>query len=139
MKKQDNITKRMYFLKYFGQNVFSDGENHNIKVDNDSVKKDYHLVLRPISSLTENEAKQILRVFDSNHFDYSFFDLIYELLKCVSYYNNKKFTTVFTSDDIEDDLYEMFSKLARFGIAIPAYDLTVNDIIELGWIKLKEQ
>lgn len=129
MKTENTLeNKAKFFAQYWGQKVFKETKFHNSPLCNINSTfidgaKDWHLELKPLSKICDEEALILSKM------RYSFEEYInLENGKCmVSCHENQKYLIQIQVDFLRSK-----------GYALPYMDLSVEDLIEYGWIKLGE-
>ena len=127
MKTQNTLeNKARFFAQYWGQHVLYFSSDFLRKIDNltlDSVENDDYLELKPLSSLTDEDASKVC-------------DLIFITNNNLNIQQIKQIVILIESNNWNN--YKIFDYLRSKGYALPYIDLSVEDLIEYGWIKLKE-
>ena len=122
MKTQNTLeNKAKFFAQYWGQYVLYFTSDFLRKIDNltlDSVENDDYLELKPLSQISDEESILMYRGLETH------------------YENAKQFLEDYAAFDFlsqnEADI------LRSKGYALPWMDLSVEDLVEYGWVKLKE-
>ena len=132
MKTQNTLeNKARFFAQYFGQHVLYFSSDFLRKIDNltlDSVENDDYLELKPLSQISDEDAIEVAKLIYGNyHIEQTFSVLskdkaIYEIKYSIEKENH----------------YLKFYYLSSKGYALPWMDLSVEDLVEYGWVKLKE-
>ena len=125
MKTQNTLeNKARFFAQYWGQYVLYFTSDFLRKIDNltlDSVEDDDFLELKPLSHISDEDAIEISKEYPAFGSDirnsvkelFQEFDVLELSIKTVDYLRSK-------------------------GYALPYMHLSVENLIEYGWIKLKE-
>ena len=122
MKLENTLeNKAKFFAQYWGQYVLYFTSDFLRKIDNltlDSVENDDYLELKHISQISDEESILMYRGLETH------------------YENAKQFLEDYAALDFlsqnEADI------LRSKGYALPYMDLSVEDLVEYGWVKLKE-
>ena len=125
MKTQNTLeNKARFFAQYFGQHVLYFSSDFLRKIDNltlDSVEDDDFLELKPLSHISDEDAIEISKEYPA--FGSDIRNSVKELFQ-------------------EFDVLELSIKTGDYlrskGYALPYMDLSVEDLVEYGWVKLKE-
>lgn len=115
--------KAKFFAIYLGQRVmrcktFNVTTGHglsglmNVDVNSETIKENWFLELKPLSSISKEDANEIFKM-------------------AIPYTGRYEITTIFNSSAIVDFLRSR-------GYALPWMGLSVDQLIEYGWVKLKE-
>lgn len=126
--ENNNENRAKFSARYFGQKVSGKYSSEltvsYLKVCSKGfLSKDMYLLLRPLSSITDDEAievAKILSVYPEDVLDWLNGDITHE-----------DFQTPFQFQHAID-------YLRSIGIALPYMGLSVEKQVEYGWIKLKE-
>lgn len=149
MKTQNTLeNKAKFFAQYFGQHVLYFSSDFLRKIDNltlDSVENDDYLELKPLSQITDEDVIQgIMITYNKTYEDLG------EILEVKHYNTFSSITTIGigcnfkTSRSIHhwNGTRKIGSVEADYfrskGYALPYMDLSVKDLVEYGWVKLKE-
>lgn len=87
--------------------------------------------LRPLSSITDEDAIEVANIFNLHHLSGAVKDLIKSIIIALDGTSNKSATTEFVSNWAESIDY-----LRSKGYALPWIGLSVKQQIEYGWVKL---
>jgi len=137
-----NIEKARFFGQYYGQRVlcirskeeptlyvgFDDMQN-NMVLDAD------YLLLKPLSSIDDADALEVLKICGIDHEleQYKdFYDMLKEQSNFMDYFFKAR--PLYFSEVILAYQY-----LQSKGYALPFLNYSVNQLVEKGWIKLKEE
>ena len=127
MKTQNTLeNKARFFAQYWGQHVLYFSSDFLRKIDNltlDSVENDDYLELKPLSQISDEDASKVC-------------DLIFITNNNLNIQQIKQIVILIESNNWNN--YKIFDYLRSKGYALPYIDLSVEDLIEYGWIKLKE-
>lgn len=109
--------KERFFMQYYNQSVqWNHNGNSAMLVTGNYIYLTSYLLLRPISSITEKEAKDMV-----GHLDLFPFKTILHKAKWLS------------------EIMREHADIARSeGFALPFMGISVEEMIKQGWIKLKE-
>ena len=125
MKTQNTLeNKAKFFAQYFSQHVLYFSSDFLRKIDNltlDSVENDDYLELKPLSQISDEDAIKISKEFHIFKSDIR---------------NSVK--ELFQEFDVLGLSMETGDYLRSKGYALPYMDLSVEDLVEYGWVKLKE-
>ena len=137
MKTQNTLeNKARFFAQYFGQHVLYFSSDFLRKIDNltlDSVENDDYLELKPLSQISDEDAIEVSKIFGLGHLSGAIKELILSIFRTSI---NDSGTTSSTNG-IKNWLH-VFDYLRSKGYALPWMDLSVEDLVEYGWVKLKE-
>ena len=125
MKTQNTLeNKARFFAQYFGQHVLYFSSDFLRKIDNltlDSIENDDYLELKPISQISDEDAIEVSKEYPA--FGSDIRNSVKELFK-------------------EWNVLELSIETGDFlrskGYALSYMDLSVEDLVEYGWVKLKE-
>ena len=127
MKTQNTLeNKAKFFAQYLGQYVLYFTSDFLRKIDNltlDSVENDDYLELKPLSQISDEDASKVC-------------DLIFITNNNLNIQQIKQIVILIESNNWNN--YKIFDYLRSKGYALPWMDLSVEDLVEYGWIKLKE-
>ena len=125
MKTENTLeNKAKFFAQYWGQHVLYFSSDFLRKIDNltlDSVENDDYLELKPLSQISDEDAIKISKEFPNFKSDIR---------------NSVK--ELFQEFDVLELSMETGDYLRSKGYALPWMDLSVEDLVEYGWVKLKE-
>ena len=149
MKTQNTLeNKAKFFSQYFSQHVLYFSSAFLRKIDNltlDSIENDDFLELKPLSQISDEDVIQGIiylyniacdelgDILEIEHYDtFSSITAIgkgcnFKTTRSIHHWNDTK-----KISSVEADYFR--SK----GYALPYMDLSVEDLIEYGWVKLKE-
>ena len=150
MKTQNTLeNKARFFAQYFGQHVLYFSSDFLRKIDNltlDSVENDDFLELKPLSQISDEDVIQGItylynitrealgEILEIEHYDtFSSITTIgigcnFKTSRSIHHWRGTK-----KIGSVEADYFR--SK----GYALPYMDLSVEDLVEYGWVKLKEE
>ena len=150
MKTQNTLeNKARFFAQYFGQHVLYFSSDFLRKIDNltlDSVENDDFLELKPLSQISDEDVIQGItylynitrealgEILEIEHYDtFSSITTIgigcnFKTSRSIHHWRGTK-----KIGSVESDYFR--SK----GYALPYMDLSVEDLVEYGWVKLKEE
>ena len=150
MKTQNTLeNKARFFAQYFGQHVLYFSSDFLRKIDNltlDSVENDDFLELKPLSQISDEDVIQgITYLYNITR------EALGEILEIEHYCTFSSITTIEigcnfkTSRSIHH--WSGTKKIGSFeadyfrskGYALHYMDLSVEDLVEYGWVKLKEE
>ena len=118
--------KAKFFAQYWGQKVFQfrGGRLSTQKVGTTYMDKygvtHRHLVLKPLSSITDKDAIEVCNLFQYDNVPTTDFCLSF----CKRYMSRVIQST------------KAYQYLQSKGYALPFHDLSVEQLIECGWVKL---
>ena len=125
MKTENTLeNKARFFAQYWGQHVLYFSSDFLRKIDNltlDSIENDDFLELKPLSQIGDEDAVEISKFYPS--FGSDIRNAVKELFK---------------EWNVLELSIETGDYLRSKGYALPWMDLSVEDLVEYGWIKLKE-
>lgn len=149
MKTQNTLeNKAKFFSQYFSQHVLYFSSDFLRKIDNltlDSIENDDFLELKPLSQISDEDVIQGITylyniacdelgdILEIEHYDtFSSITAIgkgcnFKTTRSIHHWNGTK-----KISSVEADYFR--SK----GYALPYMDLSVEDLIDYGWVKLKE-
>ena len=138
MKLENTLeNKAKFFAQYWGQYVLYFTSDFLRKIDNltlDSVENDDYLELKPLSQISDEDAIEVSKIFGIGHLSGAIKELILSIFRTSI---NDSGTTSSTNG-IKNWLH-VFDYLRSKGYALPWMDLSVEDLVEYGWVKLKEE
>lgn len=129
----NNENKAKFFALYWGQKVIKDDAfqllyvSPNINLEHDS----WYLNLKPLSSISDEDARDVCRLFTNNFPDDSIASVQGRML--VTEYIKR------TSSLIAYDWFLALDYLRSKGYALPWMGLSVEEIVEAGWIRLLDK
>ena len=118
------VTKEQFFAQYWGQEVLHcKGYALSFKVGKgyDFTDPNFYLLLRPLSSITDEEAMEIAESFCQIK------GLIFKPEHSIFILHDHRFDSI------------IVDHTRSLGFALPYMGITVEEQIERGWIKLKEE
>lgn len=125
MKTENTLeNKAKFFAQYWGQHVLYFSSDFLRKIDNltlDSVENDDYLELKPLSQISDEDASKVC-------------DLIFITNNNLNIQQIKQIVILIESNNWNN--YKIFDYLRSKGYALPYMDLSVEELIEYGWIKL---
>jgi len=128
--------KAKFFAQYYGQEVLSDG-NNIATVEKDAYNwsaKVFHLSLKPLSSITDEDAIEVAKLAIS--FNSAYVERTSETKsKCVIDSESWLNQFSFRIERVIANVY-VYQALQQKGYALPYMGLSVEKLIEYGWIKL---
>ena len=150
MKTQNTLeNKARFFAQYFSQHVLYFSSDFLRKIDNltlDSIENDDFLELKPLSQITNEDVIQgIMITYNKTYEDLG------EILEVKHYNTFSSITTTRAGQNFKTHrsihhwngnrkIGSMECDYFRSkGYAIPYMDLSVEDLVEYGWVKLKEE
>ena len=122
MKTQNTLeNKAKFFAQYWGQKC---GKNKycNLSVNKSNILNITHLELKPLSQISDEDAVEISKFYPS--FGSDIRNAVKEL---------------FQEWNVLELSIETGDFLRSKGYALPYMDLSVEDLVEYGWVKLKEE
>ena len=148
MKTQNTLeNKAKFFAQYWGQHVLYFSSDFLRKIDNltlDSIENDDFLELKPLSQITNEDVIQgIMITYNKTYEDLG------EILEVKHYNTFSSITTTRAGQNFKTHrsihhwngnrkIGSMECDYFRSkGYAIPYMDLSVEDLVEYGWVKLK--
>ena len=150
MKTQNTLeNKARFFAQYWGQYVLYFTSDFLRKIDNltlDSVENDDYLELKPLSQISDEDVIQgIMLTYNKTY------DELGKILEVNHYFTFSGITSIGlgcnfkTSRSIHH--WSGTKKIGSFeadyfrskGYALHYMDLSVEDLVEYGWVKLKEE
>lgn len=150
--KKETITKNTpenkekFMAQYWGQHVLTDG-NHVVKIplDNVNLRNDsHHLVLRPLESITLDEIKKhfhsnAFKIVDPFKYGHKgpFANVHYRIKWTYTHPFTDKSKTYYSDKFITGYDLEHNHKLRSLGFLVPYADLSPKQLVEYGWVKLK--
>lgn len=121
--------KEKFFTQYWGQKVITNDNLSSIGVatyvNGTSIILEY-LLLKPLSSITDEDAIEVARIA-------GYTNVVYDMRK-------KKSLIRMVKDAISNHIltYKIVDYLRSKGYALPWMGLSVEEMIDAGWIKLIE-
>ena len=148
MKTENTLeNKAKFFAQYWGQHVLYFSSDFLRKIDNltlDSIENDDFLELKPLSQITNEDVIQgIMITYNKTYEDLG------EILEVKHYNTFSSITTTRAGQNFKTHrsihhwngnrkIGSMECDYFRSkGYAIPYMDLSVEDLVEYGWVKLK--
>jgi len=144
MKTQNTLeNKARFFAHYWGNKVFRYFDNLNIDKtlilnhENFGKLHNGYLILTPLSIITDEEANKLVKILHLKR---------YVDINTVEFFDSAEglFWTIFYSDfkfikNSQTSIVPSFAvdQLRSKSYALPWLDLSIDDLIEYGWIKLK--
>lgn len=159
MKTQNTLeNKARFFAQYLNQRVFYQNRIGNIvsfylscgnltkqvwivSLEDENFEKnelsceaninECQLILTPLSHISDEDCILIFNKFYPNAIRYADSEKIYDIKNAIK--------SNFSEDVIIDEDFIFYTDFLRSkGYALPYMDLSVEDLVEYGWIKLKE-
>ena len=138
--------KAKFFVQYWGQYVLYFTSDFLRKIDNltlDSVENDDFLELKPLSQISDEDAIELMRlkIESKGVVDIETIEIENKTLDgytfIVKYKNwgDERVGFIFNGHTNPLSFYDF---LRSKGYALPWMDLSVEDLIEYGWVKLNE-
>ena len=146
MKTQNTLeNKAKFFAQYWGQHVLYFSSDFLRKIDNltlDSIENDDYLELKPLSQVSDEDAIELMRlkIESKGVFDIKTIEIENKTLDgytfIVKYKNwdDERVGFVFNGHTNPLSFYDY---LRSKGYALPWMDLSVEYLVEYGWVKLK--
>lgn len=131
MKLENTLENKERFLaQYWGQKC---GKNKycNLSVNKSNILNITHLELKSLSQISDEDCILIFNKFYTDSNLYSDTKKIYDIKNAIK--SNFSEDVVF-----EEDFIFYTDYLRSKGYALPYMDLSVEDLVEYGWVKLKE-
>ena len=150
--------KAKFFAQYFGQHVLYFSSDFLRKIDNltlDSIEDDDFLELKPLSQISDEDTIEVAKLVSPMLFEGRGKNGGHYIDKSETWWYSVKHNGktlmvdidldgyVFEYDEVDE--YKRPSRsligtdyLRSKGYALPYMDLSVEDLVEYGWIKLKE-
>ena len=132
MKTENTLeNKAKFFAQYWGQHVLYFSSDFLRKIDNltlNSIENDDFLELKPLSQISDKDLEKCLKILGQRLDLESFRESFIEGL------SNRDFYAQF----YPVRAIEIGDYLRSKGYALPWMDLSVEDLVKYGWIKLKE-
>ena len=159
MKLENTLeNKARFFAQYFGQHVLYFSSDFLRKIDNltlDSIEDDDFLELKPLSLISDEDAINVAKLVSPMLFEGRGKNDGHYIDKSETWWYSVKHNGKTLMVDIDLDGYifeydevEEYKRPSRSligtdylrskGYALPWMDLSVEDFIEYGWVKLKE-
>ena len=150
MKLENTLeNKARFFAQYFGQHVLYFSSDFLRKINSltlDSIENDDFLELKPLSQISDEDVIQGIMITYNKTYD----DLG-EILEVKHYNTFSSITTTSAGGNFKT--HRSFHHwngdrkigsmecdyLRSKGYALPWMDLSVEDLVEYGWVKLKEE
>ena len=141
MKTQNILeNKARFFAQYWSQKIICFPYNKNpIRYDNPNkllagtFERNAYLQLKPLSQISDEDAIEVSKIFGLGHLSGAIKELILSIFRTSI---NDSGTT--SSTNGIKNWIQVFDYLRSKGYALPYMDLSVEDLIEYDWIKLKE-
>ena len=159
MKTQNTLeNKAKFFSQYFSQHVLYFSSDFLRKIDNltlDSIENDDFLELKPLSQISDEDAINVAKLVSPMFFEGIGKNGGHYIDKSeIEWYSVKHDRkTLMVNIDLDGYVFEYdeidgYKKPSRSligtdylrskGYALPYMDLSVEDLIDYGWVKLKE-
>ena len=159
MKLENTLeNKAKFFAQYWGQHVLYFSSDFLRKIDNltlDSIENDDYLELKHISQISDEDAINVAKLVSPMLFEGRGKNGGHYIDKSETWWYSVKHNGKTLMVDIDLDGYifeydevEEYKRPSRSligtdylrskGYALPWMDLSVEDLIEYGWVKLKE-
>lgn len=143
MKLENTLeNKSKFFVQYWGQKC---GKNKygNLSVNKSNILNITHLELKPVSQISDEDAIELMRlkIVSKGVVDIETIEIENKTLDgytfIVKYKNwdDERVGFIFNGHTNPLSFYDF---LRSKGYALPWMDLSVEDLIEYGWVKLKE-
>lgn len=138
MKMENTLeNKAKFFALYWGQRVMVDItiDERLFPVTTGNIEysiNDPYLELKPLSSISDEDALQVAKIFNIGHLSGARVPLIKSILSALDGSTSKSETTEFVLSWTNAQDY-----LRIHGYALPWIGLSVEDQISYGWVKLK--
>lgn len=134
----NNENKAKFFAQYWGQDVlcsemYGDGGTVYSATMKDSSIKNEWLELKPLSSISDEDAIEVAKIFNIGHLRGTTVSLIKSILSALDGSTNKSETTEFVLNWIN-----ALDFLRDRGYLVPFLGLSCEELIEDGWAKYKE-
>ena len=141
MKTQNILeNKARFFAQYWCQKIICFPHNKNpIRYDNPNkllagtFERKAYLQLKPLSQISDEDAIDVSKIFGLGHLSGAIKELILSIFRTSI---NDSGTT--SSTNGIKNWMQVFDYLRSKGYALPYMGLSVEDLVEYGWIKLKE-
>ena len=149
MKTQNTLeNKARFFAQYWGQHVLYFSSGFLRKIDNltlDSVENDDYLELKPLSNISNEDAIEIGKItgcWTAEEVVECGDEINYELIKYGKLFCDgvgKKWGLGMSCPFVGtlQDIIDAIDYLRLKSYALPYMDLSVEDLIDYGWVKLK--
>ena len=135
MKLENTLeNKARFFAQYWGQKIICFPHNKNaIRYDNPNkllagtYERNAYLELKPLSHISDEEVVEVAKLTHGS----KFLEQVFTTLpkdKVTKYIRH-------ITDGLKN--YSKFDYLRSKGYALPWMDLSVEDLVEYGWVKLK--
>ena len=159
MKTQNTLeNKSKFFAQYWGQHVLYFSSDFLRKIDNltlDSIENDDFLELKPLSQISDEDAINVAKLVSPMLFEGRGKNGGHYIDKSETWWYSVKHNGKTLMVDIDLDGYifeydevEEYKRPSRSligtdylrskGYALPWMDLSVEDLVEYGWVKLKK-
>lgn len=146
MKLENTLeNKTRFFAQYWGQRC---GKNKyaNLSVNKSNILNITHLELKPLSQISDEDVIQGIMITYNKTYEY-----LGEILEVKHYNTFSSITTTRAGENFKT--FRSFHHwngnrkigsmecdyLRSKGYALPWMDLSVEDLVEYGWVKLKEE
>jgi hypothetical protein len=127
--------KEQFFAQYWGQNVATfkadNHSNHDLEVGTQHpVNKVFSLRLRPLSSISDEDAIEICRMMNHGAYSHGRESKIRDGKDLIKSYQNKQ------SNVHGVEWLRIYDYLRSKRYALPFHGYSVEELVEAGWIKL---
>lgn len=145
MKTQNTLeNKAAFFAQYWGQEVCVyppnglAGKFGGINIVSWMISSvdisDFYLQLTPLSQISDEDVMEVAKIFNIGHLKGSTVPLIKGILQALDGNTPKSETTEFVLHWLHAQDF-----LRSKGYAVPWRDLSVEDLVSYGWVKLKTE
>lgn len=155
MKTENNLeNKKKFFAQYWGQEIvkwnFSAGGHSSMRLTVDDIRlntpneSDFFLELTPLSQITDEDLIELIEIPEGWEIFkiYKYKSDGYSGVKIRKPYDENELK--FNEDGFKYDIktislnHKNYDILRSKGYALPWMDLSVEDLVEYGWVKLKD-
>ena len=137
--------KAKFFAQYYGQNLIHSSFTNEINEVNGflgNLNKNYWLELKPLSQITNEDACELYRTYDNGFTnEYLKYKGVHEdefLWFTSTYENGETYNYYIDLINLRKLTLNAVDYLRSKGYALPYNGLSVEKLVEYGWVKLKE-
>jgi hypothetical protein len=123
--------KVMYYYSHDNNKLYQEDISHYIRIG--SIKH-CHLLLAPLSAITDEDAIEVVRLTYGKNLNGGISTATQSIVCCNVKTDNGSRRRYISKDNLNRRAYQY---LQSKGYALPFRDKSVEQLIELGWLKLK--
>lgn len=122
-----NLTKQVWIVSLEDENFEKNELSCEANIN------ECQLILTPLSHISDEDAIEVSKIFGLGHLSGAIKELILSIFRTSINDNG----TTSSTNGIKNWI-QVFDYLRSKGYALPYMDLSVEDLVEYGWVKLKE-